>query len=538
MIEGKQIEVAGGAVAAEPEASARVGAEILAGGGNAFDALVASCFATSVLCPSKCGLGGYLLSAVAVEGSSGRMWAVDANSRAPSAAHAEMFDILPIQQGRAGTNESEYGCSVKDDANLFGGTSVGVPGQMAGMGTLWERWGRLPWEQLIAPSIALLDEGFAYGDVAASIREREAEIRQVPASTAHLMPDGRLPDRDDQWHRPDTEKALRRLAEAGWRDLYEGDLARAIVATVQADGGRLSIEDMSSYQPRVTEPLSARFRDAEICGAILPNGTLSVMQAMQMLDCLPPVASDEDVRYWHHMAEVMKRVWRDRLQYLGDPDYVDVPIERLLSVEYASGRVEDLIQLPDRVDTSHFPNSGVGMIETSHISAADAEGNVVSATITHGGAFGSCLTVPGWGLILGHGMARLDPVPGRCNSIAGGKRPLNNVATCIVRQPGRDLAVGMPGGRRIISVATQLLSRLVDFDAGPAVAATAPRMHVVAAEPLELQDTVEEHIEQELVALGHTTVRRNRCGGAAHFAEYTHAEGRVRAGGNGWAAGV
>ena len=175
----------------------------------------------------------------------------------------------------------------------------------------------------------------------------------------------------------------------------------------------------------------------------MPNGCLSALQILHMLECLP-IVPDDQAQYWHQLAEVVKQAWRDRLRYVGDPDFVDVPVERLLSKDYAAGRVEALQQFPEKVDQQVYEASGPAVAETLHVSAADAEGNLVGITITQGGAFGSCLTVPGTGIILGHGMCRLDPRPGRANSVAAHKRPLNNVVPMILRLPQRDVAIGLP----------------------------------------------------------------------------------------------
>ncbi|MBT3343993.1 MAG: hypothetical protein HN712_19750 [Gemmatimonadetes bacterium] len=535
MTEGHQIDSEIGAVAAEPEAAARIGARILAEGGNAFDAAAATCMAVPMLYPDKTGIGGYMMTAMVRDGATGRIWSVDANSRAPAAAHESMYDILPAQPG-GGINESEYACSVRDNANVHGALAVGVPGQLAGIGTLWERWGRLPWAQVVQPSLDLLANGFPYSEQTAnSIGNLETVIRRYPATAKHLLKDGSVPTADDIWHRPDMEKTLQHLARAGWRDFYEGELARTMVDQLQAAGGILCVEDLAGFHARVTEPYAARYRDTQIYGCILPNGPLSVLQALNMLDHLPAY-DDSDPRWWHQMTEVLKLVWRDRLSYLGDPDYLDVPIERLLSPDYAAGRAESLLQLPERVDGDDWPTGSVD--ETSHVSAADSHGNVVSATITQGGAFGSCFTIDGWGLILGHGMCRLDPRPGRSNSVTGGKRPLNNVGTMMLRQADRDVALGLPGGRRIIAVMTQMAARLIDADVSLHETAMAPRMHVTTGEPLELVYEVPDPIERGLVQMGHRVTRVERIAGAAHGASFrTSGDGvPVSAGGSCWAA--
>ena len=536
MTEGMEITSPHGAVVAGPEEAARIGARTIEAGGNAFDGAAAACLACAMLTPQSNGVGGYMAVAVVLEGKSGRVWSLDANARAPMAAREDMYEVLPASGG-TGLNDNEYGCSVKDDANVYGPLSVAVPGQMAGMGMLWERWGRLKWEEIVAPSLELLSNGFPYGPLANAIRNNEGALRRFGATATHLMPNGLPPNPDDIWHRPDMEKTLGRLMVAGWRDFYDGEIGRRIADHLSGTGGILTREDMAGFEPRITEPYTAEYRGVSVYGPILPNGCLSCLQSLQMLDLFDAV-SDSEVMYWHRLAEVLKLSWRDRLNYLGDPDYTEVPVERLLSRDYAAGRVEELRRYPERVDRHRFPAAGKGVPETLHVSSADSEGNVVAVTITQGAAFGSLVTVPETGIILGHGMCRLDPNPGRANSVAPRKRPLNNTAPMILRLSDRAVALGMPGGRRILSVGVQLAQRVVDFGATSHEAATAPRLHLVAEEPLEVLESLDERIVGGLEEMGHDVKVVGDVGGGSQNAEFLKEEGKVRAGGNGWAAGV
>ena len=537
MIEGYEVVSTKGAVAAAPAEAARIGARLLEQGGNAMDAASAAALACCMLAPHKNGVGGYMSSAVVVEGSSGRISSLDASGKAPAAAREEMYEILPARPP-VGINEDEYNCSVRDDANVFGPLAVAVPGQMAAMGGLWERWGRRPWEHIVAPSQQLLEDGFPYGEeLAADTTAYEQQLRRYEPTCRHLLPDGRLPRPEDVWHRPDMEKTLRRLATAGWRDFYDGELGRTIADGVQAAGGILSREDMASYEAQLGAPYGGSYRDAQVYGPVLTHGSITPLQMLQMLECFEPAAPDQTI-YWHRFAEVAKLAWRDRLLYLADPDFVEVPVERLLSREYARGRVESLLQAPLEIDSRRRRSSGKAQTQTLHLSAADAEGNLVSMTITQGGEFGSCFTVPGTGILLGHGMCRLDPNPGRANSVAPGKRPLNNGCPLLVRLPDRDVAIGLPGGRRIVCVATMMAQQLVDLGATSLEAARSPRLHVATAEPLEALDTVAEDIVAGLRAMGHEVEVVDWICGNAHGAEFLKGDGRVRAGGNGWAAGV
>jgi gamma-glutamyltranspeptidase/glutathione hydrolase len=538
MIEGYEVLSSRGAVAAGPPQAARVGARILQDGGNAMDAAVATSLACCMLAPQATGVGGYLACAVVLEGESGKIWSLDANSVAPAAAREDMYQILPVQPGAGPINENEYDCSVRDNANVYGPLAVGVPGQMAGMGTLWEKWGRLQWPAIVAPSQQLLANGFPYGEgLATALEQQEGVIRSFEHTARHFMPAGKMPGPKDIWHRPDMEKTLERLSKAGWRDFYEGELGHQIADYIQGAGGILSREDMANFYVRLDEPYVASYRDAKIYGPVLPNGCLSALQILQMLECFEPI-SDGEVFYWHRLAEVLKLAWRDRLLYLGDPDFVEVPIQRLLSKEYAAGRVESLRQFPQHVDRLSQGSSSKAMPETLHVSTADAEGNVVSVTITQGGGFGSFEVVPETGILLGHGMCRLDPRPGRFNSVAPGKRPLNNTATMILRLPDRDVALGMPGGRRIISVAPRMAHLMVDQGASAHQVATAPRMHVTTEEPIEVLEGMDPEIVKGLEEMGHAVEVIGRVGGGAHGAEYFKTARRVRAGGNTWAAGA
>ena len=224
--------------------------------------------------------------------------------------------------------------------------------------------------------------------------------------------------------------------------------------------------------------------------------------------------------------------------YLADPNFMEVPVEQLLSADCARGRVESLLQFPQNVDRSTQGASRKSNTHTHHISAADIEGNVVSMTVTQGGKFGSCFTVPGTGIILGHGMCRLDPNPGRANSVAPRKRPLNNGCPLLVRTMDRDAAIGLPGGRRIICVSTMMAQQLVDFGATSLQVASSPRLHVTTGEPVEILDTMDSDIVNGLRKMGHDVEVVDWICGNAHGAEVLKEERSVRAGGNGWAAGA
>ena len=246
----------------------------------------------------------------------------------------------------------------------------------------------------------------------------------------------------------------------------------------------------------------------------------------------PPRASDP--MHWHLLAEVMKMVWRDRLQFLGDPAKARVDWERLLQPSYLDERLAKLRKSSRSVDPVMAPAPAPGP-GTIHISTADAAGNLVAITISHGGSFGSCVTVPGAGITLGHGMCRFDPHPGLPNSVAGGKRPLNNICPTILRQPGRDVAFGMRGGRRIVSVISGAALRLLQGEGLQEVAAS-PRLHTEGYEPMQAAK-LPPAIAKEMEKMGHQVIGSSAIGGTTNFVSRS-SEGRLESASTAFATGV
>jgi len=485
MTEGVEITSGRGVVATGPGEAARAGASLFERGGNAIDAAAAACLACAVIEPQAVDLGGYVLAAVVLEGATGRVWSVDANAVAPAAASPDMFRPLPVRAGKPGINELEYGCSVRDDANVYGPLAVAVPGFLGGVGAMWERWGRLQWAEIVAPARELLESPLPYSLVRKDVEFKREVIQRYPSTAALLL--------DETWPRPDLARTLDRLAGAGWRDFYDGEIGRAIADFVASQGGILTRSDMAAFAPRITEPCSGTYRGAAVHTAIAPNGGFSVLAALRDLERRPVLAAS-DPAYWDGMAKVLERMWTARL--------------------------------------ADAPPSGASPHGTVHVAAADARGNLVSATISQGGLFGSCLAVPATGIIPGHGMCRFDPHPGRKNSPGPGKRPLNNVCPLVIRMPDRDVAIGARGGRRIVSVSPQLAQRIVDYGASVRQAATAPRIHTLTGDPLEISANFDPPIREALAAAGYRIEVPAEVAGAAHGAEILHPAGQLRAGGN------
>jgi len=533
--EGRTISGTRGAVAASPVSAAQAGARILAAGGNAMDAAAAACMAGCAAEPQMADIGGYLLSAVVLDAATDQVWSLDANSIAPAAASEAMFSVLPPTNA-GGLNETEYGCSVQNNANVYGPLSIGVPGCLAGIGRLWERWGRLPWRAIVDSSLSLVEAGHPYGRLADAIRSMEGVLRLFPATASHLMPEGRLPEPDDTWRRERLAATLTRIRNAGWRDFYEGDLARRLAAFLQSAGGILTLDDLRAFSPRLAPAYEVPYHGARVFGAELPNGGLTCLQVLRMLDILAP-SPETGADHWHRYAEALKLAWRDRLRYFGDPGFTPIDVMLFLGAAYAAGRVETLRQFPRHVDTLHPDAPAPPSHGTLHVSVADAEGNLVAATFSQGALFGSCVTVPDMGVILGHGMCRFEPRPGHPNSVQPRKRPLNNTAPMIVRTPDRDVAVGLPGGRRILSVNARAVIQLVDFRADPLAVVQSPRVHLERSEPLEHTRDLDPAICEALTRMGHSLRPMEKIANELHCVAVDRPARLVAGASNVWVAG-
>lgn len=498
MIEGTEVTCARGVIATGPAEGARAGARIFERGGNAMDASAAACLTCAVLEPQACDLGGYVFAAVVLDAKTARVWSVDANSVAPEAARDNMYDVLAPEPGKLGINEMEYGCSVRDDANIYGPLSAGVPGFMAGVGMLWERWGHLKWPAIVAAARELVEAGLHYSLVRNAIATKRDPIATFPSTASILLPSGAIPDADEPWDRHDLIQTLARLETHGWRDFYDGEIGHAIADFVCSQGGILTRQDLAEFSPRITEPCSGSYHNAQIHTAIAPNGGFSVLHALTDIEAAE-IRSDRDPEYWTRWAAVLQRTWRRRL---------------------------------------HHSRAGATRHGTIHVAAADNQGNLVSATISQGGLFGSCLAVPGTGIILGHGMCRFDPHPDLDNSPGSRKRPLNNVCPLIIRTSDRDVAIGARGGRRIVSVLPQIAQRIVDDGASARFASVAPRLHTMTGDSIEISHNFDAEIRDALESNGLRVEVPNEVAGAAHGAEILKSTGQLRAGGNTWAAGV
>jgi gamma-glutamyltranspeptidase/glutathione hydrolase len=468
-----------GMVVGPEQLAAEVGAQILRQGGNAIDAAVATGFALAVTYPraGNLGGGGFMLIHLA---ATDRQTLIDYRETAPAAASRDMF---LDEQGNL-DHMREY----------FSLQSAGVPGTVAGMLYALEKYGTLSREQVLAPAIALADQGvpvsFAlYYEINASAER----LRQNPAATQlFFKTDGASYEMGDTWRQPDLAWTLGQISDNGADGFYRGAVARRITTEMETGGGLITAQDLADYRVAEREPVRGTYRDFEIVSTPPPSsGGVHIVQMLNILEGYDLQAMGHNsAAYLHHLAESMKLAFADRSLYLGDPDFVEVPVAQLIDKAYAArerARI-DSHQATPATDIAPGRPLGTESTETTHYSVADRFGNVVSNTYTLNFSFGSNIAVPGTGMLLNNELADFTTsvsnpnafglVQGEANNIAPGKRPLSSMSPTIVFRGGKPwLATGSPGGSVIISTVLQMVLNAMEFDMNVATAAAEPRIH-------------------------------------------------------------
>ncbi|WP_428622608.1 gamma-glutamyltransferase [Sedimenticola sp.] len=489
-----------GAVASAHPMATEAGIAVLADGGNAFDAAVTVAAVLAVVEPYSSGMGGggfWLLH----RASDGFEVMLDGRERAPLAAHR---DLYLNDQG-----EVVPGLSVN------GPLSAGIPGQPAALVHLAARYGRLPLAQTLAPAIRIAREGFPVDEHYRRLADwRLQQLLQWPSSSAQFLVDNQVPPLGAIIRQPQLADTLSRIAEQGHDGFYRGPVAQRLVEGVKAAGGIWQLKDLAEYQVVEREPIRGEYHGMKITSAAPPSSggivLVSMLNQLSQFD----LSSYSPVIRKHLIVEAMRRAYRDRADYLGDPDFVSMPVARLIDPDYAAGLARD-IQLDAATPSRHRPPGSLTEgHDTTHYSIIDAEGNRVSATLSVNYPFGSCFVAPGTGVLLNDEMDDFSARPGvpnvyglvggEANAIAPGKRMLSSMTPTFVETEQGVAVLGTPGGSRIISM---LLHGILSLDAGegPQAWVTRPRYHhqylpdLIQFEPGAL--SVEE--QQQLQAMGH-----------------------------------
>ena len=490
----------GYAVASAHPLATQAGLEIMAAGGNAFDAAVAVSAAIAVVEPTGSGIGGggfWLLHREADHFDT----MVDGREVAPIAARADMY------LDASGT--------AVDRLSRDGPLSAGIPGEPAALAYLAKKYGRLPLTKTLAPAIRYARDGFALDPKLARAIE-QTEKRFSPATRAVFLPAGHLPAVGDVIRQPDLAAVLQRLADQGPKGFYTGETATRLLAGVRASGGIWTEEDLRRYTVTERAPIVTYFRDYKLVTAPPPSaGGIALAEVLQQLEGLG-WTDTQDANSKHFVIEALRRAYRDRAAYLGDPDFVSIPLTRLASRSYALALARSIDPV-HATPSSSLPQTGAQAVEggnTSHFSVIDAEGNRVAATMSINLSFGSAYMAPGTGVVLNDEMddfaasatasnayGLIGSIP---NLVAPRKRPLSTMTPTFVEGPNGVLALGTPGGSRI---ATMVLLGVLNFvdGADAATIVSTPRYHhqylpdVVQFEPGAF--SAEE--QARLAAMGH-----------------------------------
>lgn len=459
---GKAMVVSGNPIAS------RVGRDILRQGGNAVDAAVAVGFAMAVVHPEagNIGGGGFMI----IRSNSGQVHALDYRETAPSRATRDMY------------------LAAGPEASVTGHLAAGVPGAVAGLIEAHRKFGQLPFPDLIEPAIRLANGGFEVDEYRSlSIADDSARLALFPASAASFLPGGRPPVPGSTLKQPDLGRTLEAIRDSGTAGFYRGRVADLIVAEMERGGGIISRDDLAAYQAVWRDPVTIDYRGYTIYS--MPpasSGGVTMGEILNIMEGFGPLPPFGSAVLMHREAEAMRRAFTDRNTYLGDPAFVQNPVDRLLSKEYAATLRREIGEQASV--TPKFEPGPTGA-STTHYSVVDAEGNAVSCTTTLNNSYGSAVTVTGAGFLLNDEMDDFATSPGQpnmyglvqgeANAIAPGKRMLSAMTPSIVLDRAKQLylVTGTPGGPRIITMVYHVISNIIDHRMPLADAVVAPRMH-------------------------------------------------------------
>jgi len=505
-----------GLVAAEHPRGAAVGAAILARGGNAVDAAVATAFAMTVIEPfmSTVAGSGTMLVHLAKRGET---VSLNFNGVAPLGAHETIYRVI------GGASDGLFGWPrTEGAANEYGHRAVAVPGSVAGLALALERYGTMALRDVLAPAIALARDGF---ETDWYLAQNEAKFLQellaFPATAKNYLRDGRWVHRPagmlpgDRSIYPDLARSLELIAREGPDAFYRGALGQALVDDMAASGGLIRREDLAAYRVIVEPALRARYRDVELAFSPGPTGGVTALEILNILAEFPSTKVGwQTVDGLHLRASAVARAFRDRFEHLGDPAIVKAPWERLTSREHARAVAAEIRRgKPARTRPPRASDEC-----TTHLSVIDRQRNMVALTNTAVSLWGSRVVVPGTGILLNNGMIWFDPEPGKPNSVGPGKRGLVNMVPALgFRRGAPAFSVGAPGGRAIISAIPQVISNLVDGRATAPAAVEAPRLHTEGGEVL-VSTRVGDKALAGLAGRGHEVVPKEESYSTLNFA--------------------
>ncbi|CAI0873174.1 gamma-glutamyltransferase [Serratia quinivorans] len=459
-----------GAVAAPDQYGAKVAAQILQAGGNAVDAAVATAFTLAVTYPEAGNIGGGGFMTLYVDG---KPYFLDYREIAPKAATKTMY-----------LNEKG---EVIENLSLVGTKAAGVPGTVLGLWEAHKRFGKLPWAELLTPAIGYAQQGFKVADQQYQYREDANKLFAGKTNFGDYfgsMKPGAV------FKQPELAKTLERIANKGAEDFYQGETAKLLVAQMQRDGGLITQTDLTDYRVKWREPMTISWRGNTLYTAPLPSS--GGIALAQLLGIKEDRAADfkgvelNSARYIHLLSEIEKRVFADRADYLGDPDFAKVPVAQLVAPDYLQKRAAEIN--PTTISPTEKVRPGLEPHQTTHFSIVDAQGNAVSNTYTLNWDFGSGVVVKGAGFLLNDEMDDFSAKPGvanafgvvgsDANAIEPGKRMLSSMSPTIITRDGNvSLVIGTPGGSRIFTSIFQVINNIYDYQLPLDKAVAAQRVH-------------------------------------------------------------
>lgn len=501
-----------GMVAAAHPLAAEAGLEMLKLGGNAVDAAVATAFAIGVVEPHASGLGGggYMTIYLA---DTDEAIVIDYQTEAPILARPDMvvFDNPTTAE--------------RDARRRVGARASLVPGTVAGLTKALEDYGTLSLGQVLAPSIRYAEEGFPVSPTLYEAIMDNYELLMDHAGSAEVWLDQGLPYFEGDIIRlPDLARTLQKIADGGPEVFYEGEIADAIVETMQEEGGYITHWDLANYEPIVKPALHSTYKDLDIFG-VPPSGSggLVLAQALNVLEHFDLQATGHNApETILRMGEAVRIGYFDRLRWVADPNFVDIPMDEIVTKEYAAEARQLLVDgqrgnfdrndLPNPADYTNAAAAGgdvEGSGSTTHLSVVDGDGNMVALTQTIVHFFGSKATVPGTGILLNNALTSFFQNPGTLNSIEAGKRPRSYMAPTLILQAEKPfMSIGSPGSDRIPTAILQVLLNIVEFDMSLEEALDAPRFHTTTGAALAVEDRFDEATLDALSDMGYNiTVR-------------------------------
>lgn len=460
----------GGAVAAPDEYGAKVAAQVLKSGGNAVDAAVATAFTLAVTYPEAGNIGGGGFMTLFMDG---KPFFIDYREVAPLAATKTMY-------------LDDKG-EVIENSTMVGAKAAGVPGTVMGLWEAHQRFGKLPWGELLTPAIGYARSGFTVAEQQYQYREDALALFNDQTNFADYFGSMRP---GQTFKQPELAQTLERIAANGAAEFYQGKTAELLVAQMQRDGGLISAKDLQSYRAEWREPMRIDWQGNTLYTAPLPSS--GGIALAQLIGIKEQRAADfqgvelNSSRYIHLLAEIEKRVFADRADYLGDPKFSDVPVKQLVDVSYIAKRAAEVN--PTAISATEKVRPGLETHQTTHFSIIDADGNAVSNTYTLNWDYGSGVVVKGAGFLLNDEMDDFSAKPGianafgvvgsDANAIEPGKRMLSSMSPSIVTRDGQvSLILGTPGGSRIFTSIFQVLNNVYDFGLPLQKAIDAQRVH-------------------------------------------------------------